>query len=163
MPLPFRKWTPIKGQGAGVHRLSEGSESFYPEQIVIDPSGSFAYVGDAFKSSIAVIDLRPDSPKFHEVVRRINLPASRNGISSLVVNPKGDRLFVALRNDMLEVGETAREAAPIVIVDINPYDAQSPDGLNSKRWTAVATLEHEHLGMVPAGLSAAVDPKTGRT
>ncbi len=72
----------------------------FPEGLVIDPTGAFAYVGVG-DQSVDVVDLSA-----RERAATIDLGFSKLGPTDLVVTPSGDTVFVATQNWYLKALDT---------------------------------------------------------
>ena len=62
-------------------------------QLAIDPQGQFLFAAGP-AATVWVIDIRPESDTFHQVLRTIDLPRPRVSISGIAVNADGTRLLV---------------------------------------------------------------------
>ena len=83
-------------------------------RLAVDPLNEFVYAagnGD----TVLVIDIQPDSDRFHEVVHTIQLPHSRWTNDGLAVSPDGRRLYVSTYTKL-------RLEGSIVVIDVDPAD-----------------------------------------
>ncbi|MBW2278114.1 MAG: LysM peptidoglycan-binding domain-containing protein, partial [Deltaproteobacteria bacterium] len=62
-------------------------------RLAMDPAGHFLFAA-GHAAAVYVIDIRPNSFTFHEVVGTINLPRDRISIQGLAVNADGTQLLV---------------------------------------------------------------------
>ena len=86
-------------------------------RIVLSPRNDFLYAVDEGRA-VYVIDVRPDSPTFHQVVNTIDLPAGTYFMDGLAINADGRRLFVSARQGQVSRGS-------IIVINIDPADRPS--------------------------------------
>ena len=115
-------------------------------QLAVDPEDHFLYAaGD--EQAIYVIDIRPGSPTFHQVVQTVQLPAQRSRRAELVVGADGKRLYTGTRND---------DDGFITVINIDPEDQPTDPNANSNRYREV--IAHIDAGGPPHRLFATTDP-----
>jgi YVTN family beta-propeller protein len=68
----------------------------YPFGLALAPDGAHLYVSNFFSNDVSVIDTKPSSPTFHQVVARIPVGVNPAGIA---VNPNGRKLYVVNYGD----------------------------------------------------------------
>ncbi|NLS91835.1 MAG: hypothetical protein GXX96_06600, partial [Planctomycetaceae bacterium] len=119
-------------------------EMGYVSEIAIDPNDEFLYVvGTA--PVVYVVDIRPTSDQFHQVVQSIPLSrgSSAHAIAigtitetqgALVNKQRGHRLYVAAR--------LPDDKGAINVINIDPKDEPKAGELNTKHWReAIATVD----------------------
>ncbi|MBN8491307.1 MAG: tandem-95 repeat protein, partial [Burkholderiales bacterium] len=124
--------------------LPAGSKPFW---ISIDSANRYAYVSDEqsyasptnpldFKGRIYVIDIDPNSDKFHKLVETIEVDAAGVGLRQILVSDDNRRLYVAApnRNGTAPLRDPIdgkykpklRDSSRLVVVNIDPADRPPP-------------------------------------
>jgi DNA/RNA endonuclease G (NUC1) len=94
-----------------------------PRSIKIDPSNSYAYIGDYDSGKLYVLDINPNSDKYHQVIDTITLSGATNGLRNLEFNGDGSKLFATAPLNTLFVpdkiyvfGIDSRNAKPLTLL-----------------------------------------------
>ncbi|MDB5349719.1 MAG: repeat protein, partial [Planctomycetota bacterium] len=134
-------------------------EGAYPDSIVIDPKGNYAYVADRVSYAsglfdegvIYVIDVNPRSPRYNSYTQ-ISVGPARYGLRQLALDSDGQRLYVAAPSTRFRPGSPG-DPGHILVVDVNS-DAHDP---------LFATKYLKQIGEIPIdqeprGITASSDP-----
>ncbi|MCA9264247.1 MAG: hypothetical protein KDA60_10385, partial [Planctomycetales bacterium] len=117
-------------------------------QIATDPASHFLFVAGG-APTVWVVDIRPNSSSFHQVIRTLNLPDTRRTSSGVAVSPDGTRLLVGTGPGWDSGGIAIFALDP----DNEPTSAQPiPEG-----WGEL--IEHVQLDGAPNKIVATSDPK----
>ena len=114
-----------KADGTQLIKLPQNSVA---RALALDPKNRFLYV--AGTGAIHVIDIRPHSAKFNQVVDTIEINAPDNGkINSIAVNPDGTTLAVAVPNSGMFTststwlnGGVGKKNGEILFINVNADD-----------------------------------------
>ena len=120
----------------------------FVHQIAVDPLGHFVFVaGNA--PTVWVIDIRPSSSKFNQVLRTIDLPRSRPTIGGLAVTSDGKHLLVGTGTDY--------DKGFMSIFKLDASNEPWPGNLAPGQW---GMPEHDvALPGIPQAISVSSDPQ----
>ncbi len=86
-----------------------------PWRLAVDPDNKHLFAAGG-ASMVQVVDIDPESPSFHQIVRNIILPHERVVNDGLAVTVDGRRLFVSTYTDL-------RGSGNIVVVNLDRHDS----------------------------------------
>jgi len=112
-----------------------------PNQIVV--GDKYAYVGDDVKNMVYVIDINPNSDKFHEV-KKIPVSPAPAGIAGMALSSDGQRLYVAGRASPWTTFGMHMAHGKIIVIDTET---------NSQIRTGTIDLK-----IAPSGVTPTSDP-----
>jgi hypothetical protein len=135
-------------------KLSTAGIDFIPipgnplvHQIAVDPLGHFVFVA-GYAATVWVIDARPSSDTFNEVLRTIDLPRERPSIAGVSVTADGKHLLVGTGTDV--------NAGYLTVYKLDPDNEPVKDNLAPGDW---GTLAHDvPLKGIPQAIAVSPDP-----
>ena len=122
-----------------------------PYAVTTSSDDRYLYVGDYNSSVIYIIDIDPNSERYHQLTQTISL-GDGGGVRSLAVNSDGTKLFATVpgRYSQTEVGK-------IYAINIDPaYEPGESEPDNNNYHELIGSIEVEK-GV--EGISATPDPK----
>ncbi len=117
------------------------------QHIVLSPRNDFLYAVDEGRA-IYVIDVRPDSPGFHNVIHTIDLPDGRQFMDGMAISSDGHRLYVSTVG-----GQPARGS--IVVINVDPADQPPDPNANLTSESENPRFWHQLIRDIPDRLSVA--------
>ena len=137
--------------------LPPGASPFW---VVSDPNDHYLYVSEENAtnhiSQIYVIDIRPQSPTYHQLVQTIAIDNDEiSGLRGLAISSDGERLYAAAPDRKLYGGGDGE--GQIIVINIDPSDQPSKPNNNPRHWREVIA-EIPSLGVEPYGITAGVNP-----
>ncbi len=109
-----------------------------PRSIVIDPTDSYAYIGDYNLGRIYVIDIDPSSPDSNQHVETIEFDSAPDGLKKLAISSDGKRLFATT-----PCGGTSL-VGQIMVANIDFLDRPTDGEGNDRKW-------HQQIGAIDGG------------
>jgi len=109
-----------------------------PRPIVIDPTDSYAYIGDYNLGRIYVIDIDPSSEEYNQHVETIEFENVPEGFKKLAISSDGKRLFATTPS-----GGTSG-VGQIMVANIDPDDRPTDGEGNTRKW-------HQQIGAIDGG------------
>ena len=119
----------------------------FHHQITIDPGDRFLFVGGS-SNTIYIVDIRPDSPAFHQTVSSIVLPRNRFTSSGIAVNADGTKLLVG--------SGTEENAGYLTVYELDW--SKAPTAANPSSSQFATLFADKELGGVPQSVNATSHP-----
>ena len=116
-------------------------------QVTMDPLGHFLFAAGPAET-VWVIDIRPNSPTFHQVLRHIDLPRERISISGIAVNADGTRLLVGTGTDI--------QQGYLTVFQLDPQNEPTAEEPAPAGWGEL--LYDTALNGIPMAIAATTDP-----
>ena len=119
----------------------------FHHQITTDPGDRFLFVGGP-TNTLYIVDIRPESPTFHQTISSIVLPRERVTNSGIAVNADGTKLLVG--------SGTEYDDGYLTVFELD-WDA-APTGANPSSARFATLLSDQQVAGIPLSVNATSDP-----
>ena len=120
----------------------------FHHQITIDPQDRFLFVGSP-GNTIYIVDIRPDSPTFHQTLSSIVLPRERRVATGIAVSADSSKLLVSTG--------TEYEEGYLTVFELD-WD-KAPTAANPNATQFATLLQDDDVGGIPHAITASTNPE----